>query len=89
MFPIEEPEHRAKVLHALRAMFRDTVKARWLGTDGIYTRREPAAGEPPFRVQQHLQDEARRLSALTRGRSGVVFRPEEREQSRKPKSSIA
>jgi polyphosphate kinase len=89
MFPIEETEHRAKVLHALRAMFRDTVKARWLGSDGIYTRREPAAGEPPFRVQQHLQDEARRLSALTRGRTGVVFRPEEREQSRQPKSSIA
>ena len=46
-------------------------------------------GEPPFRVQEHLQDEARRLAALTRDRTGVVFRPEEREQSRKPKSSIA
>ena len=89
MFPIEDTEHRARVLHALRAMFRDNVKARWLGPDGTYQRREPPAGEPPFRVQQHLQDEARRLSTLARGRTGVVFRPEEREQARKPKSSIA
>jgi polyphosphate kinase len=89
MFPVEDAEQRAKVLHALRAMFRDNVKARCLDADGIYRRREPAAGEPPFRVQQHLQDEARRLSTLARGRSGVVFRPEEREQPRKPKASLA
>src|SRR5262249_58143515 len=36
MFPIEQPESRAKILFALRAMFRDSVKSRWLGVDGIY-----------------------------------------------------
>ena len=64
MFPVESAENRARVLHALRMMFRDTVKARWLRPDGTYERRGPSAGEPPFRVQQHLQAEARR----TRGR---------------------
>ena len=34
MFPVEDPGHKATVLHALRAMFRDTVKARRLNADG-------------------------------------------------------
>jgi polyphosphate kinase len=88
MFPVEDAEHRSKVLYALRAMFRDNVKARWLGADGIYRRREPAPGEPVFRVQHHLQEESRRLSTLARGRAGVSFRPEE-GKARTAKSTIA
>jgi polyphosphate kinase len=80
MFPVEQAEHRTKVLSALRAMFRDNVKARWLGPDGVYRKRPPVPDEPPFRVQQYLQEEARRLSTLARGRAGVVLRPEERDQ---------
>jgi polyphosphate kinase len=77
MFPIEDPGHKSSVLYAVRAMFRDTVKARCLRPDGTYERKEPASGEPPFRVQQHLQDEARRRTALARERKGVTFSPEE------------
>ena len=84
MFPVEDAEHKAKVLYALRAMFRDTTKARWLGSDGVYRRREPAPGEPAFRVQQHLQEEAGRLAVLARERAGVVFRPEQRDRSQVP-----
>ncbi|HEV3057563.1 MAG TPA: polyphosphate kinase 1 [Vicinamibacterales bacterium] len=80
MFPIERADLKTKVLYTLRAMFRDTVKARWLGADGIYRRRAPAPGEAPFRVQDYLQDEARRLAALARDRVGVALRPEERER---------
>ena len=80
MFPVESVENRARVLHALRAMFRDTVKARWLRSDGSYERRGPSAGEPPFRVQEHLQAEARRTAALARERAGIVFRPERSPQ---------
>jgi polyphosphate kinase len=76
MFPVESPDNRARVLHVLRAMFRDTVKARWLRSDGSYDRRGPSAGEPPFRVQEHLQAEARRTAALARERAGIVFQPE-------------
>ena len=39
-------------------------------------RRPPAPGEAPFRVQQHLQDEARRRASFARGRAGVVLQPE-------------
>jgi polyphosphate kinase len=77
MFPVEAPEHRARVIHALRVMFRDTVKGRWLRGDGTYERRPPDPAEPVCRAQDHLQDEARRSAALARGRAGVVFVPEQ------------
>ena len=80
MFPIEHAEHKARVIYTLRSMFRDTVKSRWLGADGVYRRRKLAKGESPFRVQEHLQEEARRLASVARDRAGVSFRPEEREK---------
>jgi len=89
MFPVEDSEHRTRVMNALRAMFRDNVKARWLAADGIYRKRKPAAGEAAFRVQQHLQEEARRLSSLARGRTAVTFRPEDREKSSTRRPTIA
>jgi polyphosphate kinase len=75
MFPLESADQKMKVLSALRAMFRDTVKARWLDEDGVYRRGLPIEGEPPLRVQSHLQHEARRLAALARDRTSVLFRP--------------
>jgi polyphosphate kinase len=77
MFPVEHQEHKARVIYTLRAMFRDTVKSRWLDADGVYRRRGLAHGESPFRVQEHLQEEARRLASLARDRAGVSFLPEE------------
>ncbi|MEQ1913139.1 MAG: polyphosphate kinase 1, partial [Vicinamibacterales bacterium] len=60
MFPVEKMEHKLRVAQALRAMFKDNCNAYLLGSDGTYRRRKAAKGEPPFRVQQVLQDEARR-----------------------------
>jgi polyphosphate kinase len=79
MFPIENPDHKARVLHVLRSMFRDTTNSWWLGADGVYRRRQPAPGEPAFRVQQELQEEARRAASLAREGAGVAFRPVQRE----------
>jgi polyphosphate kinase len=76
MFPVEQPDHKAKVLSALRAMFRDTTKGRWLGADGVYGRPGPAPGDAPFRVQDYLYEEARRTAALARRRTGVVLEPD-------------
>jgi polyphosphate kinase len=76
MFPVDDAAHKVTVLNALRAMFRDNVKARCLRPDGSYERKTPQAGEPPFRVQQQLQDEARRRAMLARDRAGVTFSPE-------------
>jgi polyphosphate kinase len=76
MFPIENDAHKKTVRAALDAMFRDNVKARRLGADGTYRRVRRAKGEPPFRVQQFLQDEARRVADAARDRAGIVFHPE-------------
>jgi polyphosphate kinase len=73
LFPVEDAAAKRKVIDVLFAMFRDTVKARELRADGTYVRRKPAKGDAPFRVQQALQDEARRQAALARDRAGVVF----------------
>jgi polyphosphate kinase len=81
MFPVDDPGHKSSVLYALRAMFRDNVKARCLRADGTYERKAPAPGEQPFRVQQHLQDEARRRTTLARDRKGVTFSPEEADRN--------
>jgi polyphosphate kinase len=86
MFPVEIAEHKAKVLYALRAMFRDTAKARWLAADGVYQRRGPASGDPQFRAQAHLQEEARRLASLAPDREGISFRPEESARPRGARS---
>jgi polyphosphate kinase len=86
MFPVEIVEHKAKVLYALRAMFRDTAKARWLAADGEYQWRAPASGEPQFRAQAHLREEARRLASLAPDREGISFRPEESARRRGARS---
>ena len=78
LFPVENPDHRRTVLTVLRSMFRDNVKAWTLQADGTYRRRTPASGEEPFRVQQWLQEEARRAVAAARDRAGVVLHPEQK-----------
>jgi len=75
MFPVEHPAHKATILHALRAMFRDNVKARVLGPDGTYTRISSPSGDQACRVQVLLQEEARRRTAQAVDRAGVTFQP--------------
>jgi polyphosphate kinase len=75
MFPVENAAARASILHTLRAMFRDNVKARVLGPDGTYVRAAAGPNEPRCRVQVLLQDEAQRRAAQAIERAGVTFRP--------------
>jgi len=77
MFPIEEAAHRARVIHALRVMFRDSVKSWQLRGHGSYEKCQPSPNEPPFRAQEHLLEEARRTAAIAAGRTGVVFVPDQ------------
>ena len=82
MFPVDDPDHQARVLNVLGAMFRDTTKARWLGADGIYRPRPGTSDGPAFRAQQHLEEEARHAVGLARKRAGVTFRPRQRAARR-------
>jgi polyphosphate kinase len=82
LFPVEHPPHRAAVLHALRAMFRDNVKARVLGPDGVYTRVSRAPGEGECRVQLALMEEAHRRAAQAADRAGITLRPARQQPPR-------
>jgi polyphosphate kinase len=75
LFPVENPECKARVLAALDALFQDNVKARRLQSDGTYKRRRPEKGEEPFRAQIHLHREAQKLGARVRAGAGVTLEP--------------
>jgi polyphosphate kinase len=75
LFPVEQPANKATVIHALRAMFRDTVKARTLRADGTYVPVTKGRDEAACRVQQMLLEEAQRRVAYARERAGVTFKP--------------
>ena len=68
MFPVEQPDHKASVLHALRSMFRDNVKARTLGADGDYTRasnrQEPRRAAACSSRSRRRHDAARLKSSI-------------------------
>lgn len=76
MFPLESKPAKRAARAALDAMFRDNVKARRLMPDGSYKRIRRTKEEPAFRVQQFLQDEAKRAADLARERESVTFQPE-------------
>ena len=74
-FPVENPVHKASVVHALRAMFRDNTKGRTLNPDGTYSRVQGSPSEPYGRAQALLQVEAKRRETQAIDRAGVTFRP--------------
>jgi polyphosphate kinase len=78
MFPVESAEHKAKVLAALNVMFADNVKARSLGPDGIYYRKQPAPGERPVRAQVLLQEQVQSRQARAADPAGVILMPQQR-----------
>jgi polyphosphate kinase len=75
LFPVDLPEGREKVLASLDAMFLDTVKARWLQSDGSYKRKRAGKGEEPFRSQIHLYREAQKVRERARAASGLTLEP--------------
>jgi polyphosphate kinase len=54
MFPVLQDEIRIRLRDTLTAYFQDNCQARLLGSDGNWTPLNPAAGEPPFQVQERL-----------------------------------
>ena len=66
MFPVDDPDHQARILNALGAMFRDTTKARWLGPDGVY---RPGPGRATYRrfARSSIWRKKRATSSASRG----------------------
>lgn len=53
LFPVEEKEHRDRILHILESYLEDTVKARILNSDGSYSRVDKR-GKEHFNVQEYF-----------------------------------
>ncbi|MDR0601576.1 MAG: polyphosphate kinase 1, partial [Treponema sp.] len=62
MFPVQEDPLRKELLEILPLYFRDNTHSFSLGPDGVWTRRSPAEGEDPFRVQKELLSRAARTA---------------------------
>ena len=72
MFPIESPAAKRKVLDILTVLFRDNVKARRLGPDGVWRVPDRPAGTEPFEAQAYLYEQAELLASTD---VGVTFEP--------------
>lgn len=58
MVPILDLQAKRRLQKMLKIYFKDNVKAHMLCADGTYQRCRPAKGEPPFRSQRVLYEEA-------------------------------
>ena len=58
MVPILDLQAKRRLQKMLKIYFKDNVKAHILCADGTYQRCRPAKGEPPFRSQRVLYEEA-------------------------------
>lgn len=59
MFPIEQPDHRRRLVEALETYLADNTQAHVLQADGSYRRRRPATGEQAVRSQAVFYERAR------------------------------
>jgi len=65
VFPVRDPELRKRVTdEILPAYLNDCVKARILGSDGIYTRAVCPAGKEPAQAQLTFRNLARKAASL-------------------------
>jgi polyphosphate kinase len=77
MFPVEDPENRARLKEILEIYLRDNVKARELQADGTHTRLRPAPGEKRFNAQEYFLSNIKQSDPIVEGaprpkRSGQV-----------------
>ncbi len=59
MVPVEDPDHRRRLVEALETYLADNTQAHVLQPDGSYRRLRPAAGEQPVRCQAVFYERAR------------------------------
>jgi polyphosphate kinase len=59
-FPVVEPALALRVVDALDTMWKDTVRARELNSDGTYTRLAPKEGEAAVDSQSAFVEDARK-----------------------------
>jgi polyphosphate kinase len=81
MVPVEAKDCKSRLIHILESYFQDNVKARLLLPNGTYEQVQRAKGQPPFRSQQQLYDEACELFAAHANPRTTVFKPHRGESA--------
>lgn len=74
-FPVVTPDCRKKVLDALDQLFKDNVKGRRLGQDGLWKVPTRPASDLPFSAQQSFYEQARRAFDRRESASPDAFEP--------------
>ena len=74
-FPVETSDCRKKVLDALDQMFKDNVKGRRLGPDGLWKVPARPASDAPCLAQQAFYEQARRAFDRRESASPDAFEP--------------
>ncbi|MEP7220208.1 MAG: polyphosphate kinase 1, partial [Bacteroidota bacterium] len=67
VFPVEDPEQRARLKDILETYLRDNVKTRVLQADGSYVRRRPAEGEDVFNAQEYFISQIKQSDPAVEG----------------------
>ncbi len=89
VFPIEQPELKARVIDEILAIsVADTVKARQLLPDGTYRRVVAEPGRPPVRSQTRFLELAaeaeRRQSAVATSATPTALQPAKKPRGKRP-----
>ncbi|MCA9114517.1 MAG: polyphosphate kinase 1 [Planctomycetaceae bacterium] len=75
LVPVDAPECRSRLIHLLRACFRDNVKARHLLPDGGYRLARPDDPASAYRCQEMLYEEACERARSAEQSRRTVFEP--------------
>lgn len=81
MVPVEAKDCKSRLIHILETYFQDNVKARLLRPDGGYEHLKRAKGQPPFRSQEQLYEEACEMFAAYANPRTTVFKPHRGESA--------
>ncbi len=81
MVPVEAKDCKSRLIHILETYFQDNVKARRLLSDGSYEPVKRAKGQPPFRSQEQLYEEACEMFAAHANPRTTVFKPHRGESA--------
>ncbi len=75
MIPIEDKACRKRLQGILDAAFKDNVNGFEILTDGTSQRIEPGKGQKRFRMQEHLQQQAKRAARARSHERSTTFEP--------------
>ena len=73
LVPVEDRRLARRTVEILHACMRDNVQASVILPDGSSTPIVPAPGEPPFRMQEYLQQQARTRARSSERNSRTVL----------------